>query len=172
MDWAKTTARVYKKHLSFGIWCDFYWRFYRWVGAGAKNLNFGRGYPEKKIRKKGAGSREGKIGWGMWGRAGGSGPPTPGDQPPYPRPIFPPTPAPFFSYFFFWVPPPKIQIFCPRPPAHLTPTPAHFSSKDPYPRPTNPRAPVPPVLPHFTSTWCDNKKMNVLNVNKRLFKMC
>ena len=22
MDWAKTTARWYKKHLSFGIWCD------------------------------------------------------------------------------------------------------------------------------------------------------
>ena len=22
--WAKTTARGYKKHLSFGIWCDFY----------------------------------------------------------------------------------------------------------------------------------------------------
>ena len=24
MDWAKTTARGYKKHLSFGIWCDLY----------------------------------------------------------------------------------------------------------------------------------------------------
>ena len=24
MDWAKTTARGYKKHLSFGIWCDSY----------------------------------------------------------------------------------------------------------------------------------------------------
>ena len=22
MDWAKTNARGYKKHLSFGIWCD------------------------------------------------------------------------------------------------------------------------------------------------------
>ena len=28
MDWAKTTARWYKKHLSSGIWCDLYWRFY------------------------------------------------------------------------------------------------------------------------------------------------
>ena len=24
MDWAKTTAREYKKHLSFGIWFDLY----------------------------------------------------------------------------------------------------------------------------------------------------
>ena len=24
MDWAKTTARWYKKHLNFGIWCDLY----------------------------------------------------------------------------------------------------------------------------------------------------
>ena len=28
MDWATTTARGDKKHLSFGIWCDLYWRFY------------------------------------------------------------------------------------------------------------------------------------------------
>ena len=28
LDWAKTTARGYKKHLSFGIWCNLYWRFY------------------------------------------------------------------------------------------------------------------------------------------------
>ena len=28
MDWAKTTARGYKKHLSLGIWCDLYQRFY------------------------------------------------------------------------------------------------------------------------------------------------
>ena len=28
MDWAKTTARGYKKHLSLGIWCDLYYRFY------------------------------------------------------------------------------------------------------------------------------------------------
>ena len=33
MDWAKTTARRYKKHLSFGIWCDLYQRFYGiWLG--------------------------------------------------------------------------------------------------------------------------------------------
>ena len=24
MDWAKTTARGYKKHLNFAIWCDLY----------------------------------------------------------------------------------------------------------------------------------------------------
>ena len=28
MDWAKTTARWSKKHLSFVIWCDLYQRFY------------------------------------------------------------------------------------------------------------------------------------------------
>ena len=28
MDGAKTTARLYKKHLNFRIWCDLYWRFY------------------------------------------------------------------------------------------------------------------------------------------------
>ena len=28
LDWAKTTARGYKKHLSFGIWCDLCQRFY------------------------------------------------------------------------------------------------------------------------------------------------
>ena len=28
MDWAKTTARGYKKHLNFRIWCDLYKRFY------------------------------------------------------------------------------------------------------------------------------------------------
>ena len=28
MDWAKTTARGYKKHLSLGIWCDLHQRFY------------------------------------------------------------------------------------------------------------------------------------------------
>ena len=28
MDWAKTTARGYKKHWRFGIWCDLYQRFY------------------------------------------------------------------------------------------------------------------------------------------------
>ena len=28
MDWATTTARGYKKYLSFGIWCDLYKRFY------------------------------------------------------------------------------------------------------------------------------------------------
>ena len=28
MDWAKTTARGYKKHFSFGIWCDLYQMLY------------------------------------------------------------------------------------------------------------------------------------------------
>ena len=37
MDWAKTTARGYNKHLNFGIWCDLYQRFYcisQGVGGG------------------------------------------------------------------------------------------------------------------------------------------
>ena len=28
MDWAKSTAQGYKKHLNFGIWCDLYYMFY------------------------------------------------------------------------------------------------------------------------------------------------
>ena len=28
MDWAKTTAWEYQKHLNFEIWCDLYKRFY------------------------------------------------------------------------------------------------------------------------------------------------
>ena len=35
MDWAKTTARGDKKHLSFVIWCDLYQMFYRRCGANA-----------------------------------------------------------------------------------------------------------------------------------------
>ena len=35
MDWAKTTARGYKIHLSFGIWCDLYKRFYGTITAAA-----------------------------------------------------------------------------------------------------------------------------------------
>ena len=34
MDWAKTTAWGYKKHLSFGIWCNLYKRFYGTMAAG------------------------------------------------------------------------------------------------------------------------------------------
>ena len=60
---------------------------------------------------------------------------------PYPRPIFPPYPAPFFPFFFFRVLPPKIQIF--RTPPPPPPPPADFHQKPPYPRPSNPRAPVP-----------------------------
>ena len=33
MDWAKATARGDKKHLSFGIWCDLYEKFYDSVCA-------------------------------------------------------------------------------------------------------------------------------------------
>ena len=63
---------------------------------------------------------------------------------PYPRVstlLFPPnfvlpTPAPFFSLFFFRGPPPQIQIFCQSPkPIYLTPAPAHFSPKAPPPPP-------------------------------------
>ena len=77
------------------------------------------------------------------GRQGGSGPPTPGVQPPYRCPIFSSYPHPIFS-LFFRVPPPQIHILLPPPPAHLTP--AHFSPKAPTPAPLIP-GPHPPI-PH------------------------
>ena len=77
------------------------------------------------------------------GRQGGSGPPTPGVQPPYRCPIFSSYPHPIFSPFFR-VPPPQIHILLPPPPAHLTP--AHFSPKAPTPAPLIP-GPNPPI-PH------------------------
>ena len=76
------------------------------------------------------------VGWQSltWGRTGGSAwTPTPGFQPSYSRPILsslPGTPAPFFSLYFFRVPPPQIQIYLPKPQAHISyPCPAHFSPK-------------------------------------------
>ena len=33
MHCAKTTARRGETHLSFGIWCDWYWRFYGTAGT-------------------------------------------------------------------------------------------------------------------------------------------
>ena len=84
-----------------------------------------------------------------WGRTGGgrSGPPTPGVQPPYPRPNFSSLPPPPFFSCFFLVPPPKIPIFAPAPrPSDPRPLPI-FRQKPPYPRLPNPRAPDPPVLP-------------------------
>ena len=82
------------------------------------------------------------LGWGR--RGGGLDPlPLPGVQTPYLCPIFPSLPLP--SVFpFFWVPPPKIQIFCLRPPPIWPPPPAHFSSKDPLPHSPSPRPPCPP----------------------------
>ena len=68
----------------------------------------------------------------LWGRTGGSGPPT-GVNPPTPAQFFLPTPAPFFPYFFR-VPPPKIEIFCQRP-----------RPSDHRPRPFPP-PPLPPPL--------------------------
>ena len=62
-----------------------------------------------------------------------SRPPTHGVQAPYPRPIFPPYPRPLIS-FFFGYPRPKFRFFAAAP-AHLTPPPAHFTSKAPSPRP-------------------------------------
>ena len=56
-----------------------------------------------------------------------------------------PPPPPPFPYFFR----PKIQIFS-LPPAHLTPTPVHFSSKTPFHHPTTPGPPFP--LPPIKST--------------------
>ena len=60
---------------------------------------------------------------------------------PYPRPIFPPYPRPLFSLFFSGTPA-QNSDFSP-PPRLFDPTPAHFHQKPPYPRPSNPRAPVP-----------------------------
>ena len=73
-----------------------------------------------------------------------SGPPTPGVQPLYPRPFFSSL-STTHIFLFFRVPPPKIQIFRPRP-SH--PAPAHFSSKAALPPLSNPWAPAPPFLPH------------------------
>ena len=47
----------------------------------------------------------------LWGRTGGSGPPTPGVQPPTPAQIFPPYPRPLFSPFFFGYPRPKFRFY-------------------------------------------------------------
>ena len=84
----------------------------------------------------------------------------------YPRPIFPPYPAPFFPYFFR-VPPPKIQIHPNPHPAHLTPAPAHFSSKAPLPPSPYPRAPVPcPPPPKTRQRTHDLKILMVHSGNK------
>ena len=40
MDWAKTTARGYKKHLSFGIWCNLYKIIYGSVSCKGYDNNF------------------------------------------------------------------------------------------------------------------------------------
>ena len=69
--------------------------------------------------------------------------PYPGVEPPYPAECFPPYSRPPFFPIFFRVPPSKIQIFRPRP---FAPVPRPFFVLSP--RPPNPRAPVPPVLPH------------------------
>ena len=60
------------------------------------------------------------VGWWplLWGRTGGSGPPTPGVQPPLtPAQFFLPYPRPlFFLIFFFGYPCPKFRFFLPIPP--------------------------------------------------------
>ena len=73
---------------------------------------------------------------------GGLDPLPPGFNPPTTTHFFPPFPHPiFFPYFFFRVAPPKIP---PPPPPNIWPRPPdHFSWKDPYRRPPNPRAPRP-----------------------------
>ena len=73
------------------------------------------------------------------GGQGGSGPPTPGVQPPYPRPFFPPYPLIFFSGY----PRPKFRFFCPHP---------HTS--DPLPPPIFRRKPSYPVkYPSYIFIW-------------------
>ena len=76
----------------------------------------------------------------------GSGPPTPGVQPPYPRPFFLPIPAPFFIIFFGY-PPPKIQIFYSRP-RSSDPCLRPLFVKSPPPHPVT-SGPLPPVFPHI-----------------------
>ena len=90
----------------------------------------------------------------LWGRTEGSGPPTPGVQPRYPRPIFSSLSTPPFFLIFFSDTPPKIQIFCQRPPPIWTPPPAHFRQHSPYHHPFNPRVPVPLSSPQNSlSVW-------------------
>ena len=66
---------------------------------------------------------------GSGGGQGGSGPPTPGVQCPYPRPIFPSLPPPpFFPYFFSGTPAPNSDFFAPAPHPYDPCRPAHFLS--------------------------------------------
>ena len=86
----------------------------------------------------------------QWGedRGVGSGPLTPGVEPPYPHPIFfLPAPAPFFCLiiFFFRYPRAKLRFFAPPPPPR-----PFFVKSPPIPAPltSRPRPPCPP--PHGT----------------------
>ena len=82
----------------------------------------------------------------MWGRTGGMDPLPRGWTPLPPPNLFFPTPLFSLFYFIFRVPTPII-VFWDPPPAHMTPTPAHFWSRAPLPLPPpNPRGPVPPPL--------------------------
>ena len=77
---------------------------------------------------------------------GGSGPPTPGVQPPYPRPNFSPlTPPPFFPYFFFSGTPAPNSDFRPRPAPIWRSPPAHFSLKATLPPTPYLLGPQPPM---------------------------
>ena len=91
------------------------------------------------------------------GRTGGSGPPTPGVQPPYPRPIFSYLPRPLFLYFFFGYPRPKFRFL--HTPRSSHPRPRPFFVKN---SPT-PRAPVSLSCPTLTTPvlvdWIDNKPL-------------
>ena len=50
MNWAKTTARGYKKHLSFGIWCDLYKRFYgSWLDIWRQNQSATLAMPKQDL---------------------------------------------------------------------------------------------------------------------------
>ena len=63
------------------------------------------------------------------------------------------------------LPPNQNSDFWPQPPAHLTPT-SIFHPKPPYPRPLNPQAPDPPVLPHHTGSVQNHY------LNKSWFILC
>ena len=109
-----------------------------------------------------------RIAWFQLTITGGGGgsrdldPLPPGFNPLPPPNFLLPTPAPFFSLFFFRVPPPKIQIFgeCPRPIS--PPTPAHFSPKaPPTPAPLTPGPPTPLSSP--TLQWRQNERDGISN---------
>ena len=93
------------------------------------------------------------VGVGRGGcRSGGvgSGPSTPGVQPPTPPIFFAHSPLPLFTLFFFRVHPPKILILPPAPRPSDPRPPAHFSPNEGPPTPL----PYPQSLETPRHKWC------------------